>query len=184
MTDTHSAAQTAGKRGARQPLDSKALVHMLTDAKKLVAAFQRALKQVSPKLSMRDYTILARLHAGESGEVAEEGETTAKKQAKARKSTTASLQQSGLVTDNGGGQPTVTDQGRKVLAEMDAMLAGVLSAMGGKKGAATKAGSRNVPMALKAVKRTTRATGGERAGGKAGRRRKAAAEDAGAPGRA
>lgn len=193
MTDTDTTAKPAGKRArggaakaggkAAKPMDSKAFLVMLTDAKKLVTEFQRALKQVSPKLSMRDYTTLARLNAAEAAPAegtAGEGDAAAKKQPKARKSATASLQHAGLVDTTGEGRPRVTDQGRKVLADMDAMLAGVISAMGGKKGAATKAGGRNVPMALKAVKKSTRGGADKGEGGKGARRarRKAAAEAA------
>src|SRR5699024_3281746 len=157
MTDTDTATQPTGKRnrGAAKALDSKGFLSMLIDARKLVTEFQRALKQVSPKLSMRDYMTLAKLNAGDS---VEGGDTAERKQPKRRKAATASLQHAGLVTVTGDEKPEVTDQGRKVLADMDAMLASVLSAMGGKKGAATKAGSRNVPMALKAVKKSTRAS--------------------------
>lgn len=178
MTDTDITAKPAGKRArggaakaggkVAKPMDSKAFLVMLTDAKKLVTEFQRALKQVSPKLSMRDYMTLARLNA----DTAQAGEAGAAptRASKGRKGATTSLQQAGLAATTAEGRAEVTDQGRKVLADVDALVAKVLAAMAGKKGAATTEGSRNVPRALKAVKVSTRAAGGEKAGSKAERR--------------
>lgn len=176
MTNTDTTTKKTGKRAgaASKPVDSKAFLGMLTDAKKLLNEFQRALKQVSPKLSMRDYMALARINAGASASADADananGQTaTGKKQVKVRQGVTSSLQTAGLVTTTEGSNPEVTDQGRRVLADMDELLASIVGKMKGKKGAATKAGGRNVPMALKAVKQSTRAgkgAGEQRAGGR------------------
>lgn len=192
MTDTTTNPDPAAprERAPAKPLDNKAFISMLTDARKLVAEFQRALKQVSPKMTIRDYMTLARLNAGEAAQAGTGDAATgdpegaaAARQPKARKAVTASLQQAGLVTTTPEGRPHVTEQGHKVLADIEAMLTSVVGAMRGKRGAATKAGGRNVPMALKAVKKTTRPTAGgtpgTAGGGKTRRaRRQAAGTDA------
>lgn len=176
MTDIDTTATKPGKRGGgtAKAVDTKALLAMLTDARKLVSEFQRALKQVSPKLTMRDYMALARINTGAADQAPAGGATAeGKTQRPVRAGVAASLQQAGLVTAPAGGKPEITDQGRKVLGDIDVLLASILGKMKGKKGAATQAGGRNVPMALKAVKQSTRAGRGEAgAKGEGGRKRR------------
>ena len=176
MTDIDTQSTKAGKRGGAKakPVDSKAFLGMLTDARKLLDEFRRALKQVSPKLTMRDYMALARINNGSTDQPADGSNAAGDaKKPGIRKGVANSLQQAGLVTTPAteGSTPEITDQGRKVLADMDTLLASIVGKMKGKKGAATQAGARNVPMALKAVKQSTRTGKGE-AGAKGGRGKK------------